>query len=251
VVEYPHLSCPIPIRKTPFLDAFQHRFYGGSGLPAEEVSDPQAIRRYNRMMRFLISRGASVSRLTFRDYCGWARRHAARFRPEPVRFLLEHGVDPNRDITFGQDPEPVLHYIMRMILDDCYDATSCQRVGETIRLLLEHGANPNGCGSRLITPLHLAVWGTSGRASPGAKRRVTLLLRYGADINAKDTHGMTPLADACRRRPPRESLVRLLLVHGADTSCCRLPSEPLFQKKILRACGEVSKTSGQKFEFAS
>ena len=46
----------------------------------------------------------------------------------------------------------------------------------------------------------------------------TLLLDYGADINAVDKDGDTPLILAIRGRRPDEDLVQLLLERGADIS---------------------------------
>ncbi|MCA9070852.1 MAG: ankyrin repeat domain-containing protein [Planctomycetaceae bacterium] len=47
-----------------------------------------------------------------------------------------------------------------------------------------------------------------------------VFLRYGADVNAKDQRGRTPLVEACHGGPwkpgPEEKVVKLLLAHGAE-----------------------------------
>jgi hypothetical protein len=71
---YSGVGFRVETKKTPFLEAFQHRFYGGSALPVDIVPDlePAAIARHDDMMIFLVSRGANVSLLRFYDYCGWS-----------------------------------------------------------------------------------------------------------------------------------------------------------------------------------
>ncbi|KAH8151756.1 uncharacterized protein LAJ45_04378 [Morchella importuna] len=62
------------------------------------------------------------------------------------------------------------------------------------------------------TPLHRAVCAGSRLAGPG--EAVGVLLEWGADIEAKDERGRTPLA--CASEGANEGLVKMLLEKGAD-----------------------------------
>lgn len=79
----------------------------------------------------------------------------------------------------------------------------------TVRLLLERGADVSAVARNYmkVQPLHAAVAGRSAEA-------VALLLERGADPNARQQVGYTPLMGAAGAG--REDLVDLLLRHGAD-----------------------------------
>lgn len=82
---------------------------------------------------------------------------------------------------------------------------------EMARLLLEHGAQPNMAGT---SPLHEAA----ACASPAA---VALLCSHGADPNAVNDVGRTPLHVICKRTlftpdALQEEVVEVLLAHGAN-----------------------------------
>ncbi|XP_035231051.1 ankyrin-3-like isoform X1 [Stegodyphus dumicola] len=79
---------------------------------------------------------------------------------------------------------------------------------DTANLLLEHGANPSalyylGHEINLVDPMDL--------------ESLELLLTYGADPNARDLQGLTPLMKACRN-PQAVEAVHLLLSYGADVN---------------------------------
>jgi hypothetical protein len=82
---------------------------------------------------------------------------------------------------------------------------------DVVQLLLANGADPNAKDLDGHTPLHSAV----GYSRRGFKRAVVdLLLIYGADINTKDDDGRTPLHYAASSG--YESEVVDLLTRGAD-----------------------------------
>src|SRR5207237_4485183 len=75
---------------------------------------------------------------------------------------------------------------------------------EIIRLLLASGADPNSrANRRRSSPLHYAADGYITGPAWDAERQVgsiQLLLEAGADINAQDQNGATPLHRAVRTR---------------------------------------------------
>lgn len=74
-----------------------------------------------------------------------------------------------------------------------------------LRALLGIGADPNPNGVR---PLYAAVW--YQRHDAAAE-----LIAHGADVNAAERSGVTPLITAASRGD--DAMVRLLLSHGAST----------------------------------
>jgi ankyrin repeat protein len=90
---------------------------------------------------------------------------------------LDNGADPNAKDRWDWS---LLHYTV------CYTEADV----DLTRLLLDKGANPNAIeNERGLMPLHLA-------ADKGHKAVVELLISRGADVNAKDYYGRTPLSYA-------------------------------------------------------
>jgi ankyrin repeat protein len=90
----------------------------------------------------------------------------------------------------------------------------CCRMFQKVKLLLEHGANVNVVTGRWgITPLH-------STASNGNSAETTqLLIDYGADIEARDGYGATPLSTAAQNRDNGYAPVaEVLLKNGADVN---------------------------------
>ncbi|KAL0780770.1 hypothetical protein CaCOL14_002105 [Colletotrichum acutatum] len=122
-------------------------------------------------------------------------------KTESVRLLLKHG-DPDIEFTPSSDIEREkadTRGYTALAVASLYSHT------DIVRLLLEHGANVNhripGTG---LTPLHLTHSGVT----------LAVLLEYGADKEAKDENGYTPLFYAVTKQD--SSLTRRLLNAGAD-----------------------------------
>ncbi|ORB90339.1 ankyrin repeat domain-containing protein [Mycobacterium persicum] len=76
--------------------------------------------------------------------------------------------------------------------------------------LLDAGADVNAIDEQGCTPLHFAAKGESDEV-------VRLLLDAGADVNARSNRGETPLLNAVTNTTPAKlPIVRLLREHGAD-----------------------------------
>jgi ankyrin repeat protein len=76
-----------------------------------------------------------------------------------------------------------------------------------MQALLAQGAEVNARNAHGWTPLHVATAG-------GDPAVVDLLLQHGADVHAQSHIGTTPL-DNASTRGGRKAVIDLLLVHGA------------------------------------
>lgn len=122
-------------------------------------------------------------------------------KTESVRLLLKHG-DPDIEFTPSSDIEKEkadTRGYTALAVASLYSHT------DIVRLLLEHGASVDhripGTG---LTPLHLAHSGDT----------LAVLLEYGADKEAKDDNGYTPLFYAVTKQD--SNLTRRLVNAGAD-----------------------------------
>lgn len=138
-----------------------------------------------------------------------------------VRVLLEKGALVNRKANRMEEWTP-LHYAADSLAFD------------TMQVLLDAGADVDARDAYRCTPLHRVGGGSrsslhAGQRTDGTERCAALLLRHGADLNARDQSGRTPLMVAVETRSQTftqnentESkardlaLVKLLIQHGAD-----------------------------------
>jgi ankyrin repeat protein len=111
---------------------------------------------------------------------------------ETLKLLLDAGANPEGDPNFVSSP--------------LYGAINAAKV-DAIQLLLQHGANPNRPGDKGVLPLALAL------NRSGDKATIPMLLDKGADPNARDSAGFTPLF-----RTTDPEIGRWLVEHKADVN---------------------------------
>ena len=105
---------------------------------------------------------------------------------------------------------------------------------EIARMLLAAGADPGAAKNRRASrPLHYAADGYLESAHWDAKRQVAmirLLLKAGAQLNAQDKNGATPLHRAVRTRCA--AAVKFLLEAGADPAIRNKPGSTAFHLAV-------------------
>ena len=136
-----------------------------------------------------------------------------------------HGLAPNLDTTLTDFR---LSYVVLVVLGSQrvtpVSASMAQEMdyGKTLELLLERGANPNLAAINGATPLHLAS------AIYGKPALVRILLKHGADANARDRYGQVRLFDAMLTS--EVECVEALMEGGAD------PTIPTWTGQRLLLC---------------
>jgi len=158
-----------------------------------------------------------------------------------VLLLLDRGANPNvytqagDPLIIGALHEPaVLQAFLHHHADVELEARSGILAGRTAlnqaaedvdlqaaQILLAYGANPNHADARNQTPLHTlcqtaALGGAGKNGSSNEVAFAAALLGHGAQINARDWYGDTPLSLAAMGNDVE--LVKLLLKHGADVN---------------------------------
>jgi hypothetical protein len=170
-------------------------------------------------------------------YCaasGLGRRDSAAGRrlAKVCQLLLDQGANPRHEVTFALPVFPAFlcassggnEEVMRLLLE--YGGLAAERSHQVVEHALEphqrsgepfyhiaeliarHGFDVNDLAGRDRTLLH-------GAANRGTIRAVRWLLQHGANPNARDTGGRTPL-HVCAERNTSAAVARLLIDGGTE-----------------------------------
>jgi len=173
-----------------------------------------------KIVELLLEHGANPNALAFADWRKVTPLYYAAEKGyiEIVRLLVRRGANIGIDksplyVATAKGHVHVVEFLLQQVADpstvvnDLLITASGYGSTEVVRLLLERGANPNAKDKDGETPLHEA-------AKNGHVDVVKLLLEKGADLNARDYMGRTPLHYAAENG--HVDVVKLLLEHGAD-----------------------------------
>ena len=151
--------------------------------------------------------------ITDRDAIGETPLHWLAIESEVVgvRLLIERGADVNTQDDFGN------HIV--------YHAASVASI-ETLQTLLAAGGDPNARSSAVDEcALSAAV-----KREDDPEKFVDALLTAGADLEARDRLGWTPLARCASFN--EVSAIRLLAARGADLNATNKYGEPILHESI-------------------
>jgi uncharacterized protein len=104
-----------------------------------------------------------------------------------MRFLLDHGADPNLGTNDGATPLMAAAGV-NWVVAQTYSRPEKEYL-EAAQLCLERGANVNAANSQGFTAMH-------GAANRGFDAMIRLLAEHGAALDVKDKQGRTPMTFA-------------------------------------------------------
>ena len=139
-----------------------------------------------------------------------------------VQLLLENGASP-------QSPDGYNFSALERVIYS-KEIPELQKILDMMTVLIDKDPGlVNTCSSiTKCAPLHLAV------GTPFAKEKVQLLIDWGANVNARDEMGVTPLLQVVQSdTPPCIDVIEILMTHGANLApdCNRNTFQSLVKEK--------------------
>ncbi|MDE2794040.1 MAG: ankyrin repeat domain-containing protein [Gemmatimonadota bacterium] len=159
----------------------------------------------------LVRAGANVDA---RNHKGQTPLHMARVRDRyaAVRRLLELGADPEARDSVGRIADPVCYWGPGAFSD----AWVARTPAESVRGCLESGIPVDARDEEGATFLARMV--SAGPCCNDFENVLSVLVAAGADVNAPDTAGGTPLHRASANELPSPRVISALLEAGADVN---------------------------------
>ncbi len=199
-----------------------------AAIVADEAKAVRLVRATPHIARMRVAGERLIEEIPHQSYAGDTALHiaAAALRPRVVEALIHAGADQNAQNRRGAT---ALHYacdarpkagktwnpskqrlVIELLLDAGSDIEHQDKAGaaplhravrarspEAVRCLLERGARVDAThGRQRTTPLHIGSRSTGASGTMGARAEqheiMQLLLRYGADVRARDANGNLP-----------------------------------------------------------
>ncbi len=135
---------------------------------------------YDEIAAYLLEKGARVARMTTNEQALWSAIRKKDYQ-QAEQLVISGGININAVDNYGAT---LLHTAV------------IRGTPQIVELLLKNGADVHAQEGMLThTPLHFAA----ALRSNSPKENIELLIQFGADIEAKDSYGKTPLYCAVER----------------------------------------------------
>lgn len=151
-----------------------------------------------KIIDFLLKKDADIF---YRSKKGETLLHLAikKFDPILIEKFLSLGLNPNaRDLN----GDTSLHYLLS---HDGYGYNSINKYKKSLQILLKYNAKVDAKNKYNNQPIHMATW------QPKPKEIFNILIKNGADINAKGRNGLTPILFASKAFCPHYDRKKLKL----------------------------------------